>query len=226
MPNYILLRMTTRYRRKSKGYASREGMSAVMNQLLTATKLQQTSGEPDSPDVKFPPYKRNKVYTFRESFVNAITASTTVETDGAINFKLNQLPNATPIAQMFDQYRILCIRCEFQPPSTTQAGAPIYTVLDYDDSNTITANSCLAYDTCKTSPPGAYFERVFIPKVNYALYNASGTVTDASAATSPWIDVAGPDVPHYGIKFAIPASTTANTWSVRCTFHYQVKFNR
>jgi hypothetical protein len=220
----------TKNNKKNNRSTSRRSQSVPSNQILSqvlrSLKLQQTSGEPDTPDIVLPPFSRDQIYEFRESYVQAIVASATVETDIAINFKLSQLPNNGSVGTMFDQYRFMNVRCEFQPTSVSNSGPPIYTVIDYDDSNNITANTALAYDTCKTSPPGAFFERCFTPRVNLATQTAtSGTYTAAAAFAHQWVDVASFDVAHYGIKICIP-SGTANTWSLRATITYQCRNTR
>jgi hypothetical protein len=208
--------------RKPKGRRSKvkdQPMVPLLKEIRDSLLVSQTSGLPDVPDITIPPLKRNKIHTFNQSFVAAVTSSTSVETDGAFTFKLSDLVNASSFTTLFDRWRIIFVRSEWQPLSASQSGSPVYTVIDYDDSTTLSANSLLAYDTCKTSPAGAYFERSIRPVINVAA-SVGGTFSGAASQNS-WCDVGSPSVSHYGLKFAIPSSTVANIWSVRFTYTIQ-----
>jgi hypothetical protein len=211
--------------RSSRGSRSSQVASMpLLRQIRDSLVVSQTSGLPDVHDITIPPVSRDKIYTFQQSFVAAVTASTSVETDGSFNFKLSDLPNVTSFGTLFDRYRIIFVRSQWQPSSVNQTGSPVYTVIDYDDSTNITANSSLGYDTCKSSPPGAFFERSIRLRFGVEI-NVGGSASNGGNAdpSSMWMDVAIPGVNYFGLKFAIPASASVNTWSVRFTYTVQCK---
>jgi len=193
-----------------------------MTQELLQNQL--TSQIPDTPDIRYPRVRRDKVYTLQQSFVGpSIAGSSTLEVDGALTLSLSSLPDAASLAGIFDTYRFVAVKMTFQPSSTTSAAnisAPIYTVLDYDDNTATAITALVQYDTLKVAPPDVYFERVFTPKVATALY--SGVFTSFGQAQSQWIDTISNGVLQYGIKWGIPTSAGAPTWMT--TVHCIVQF--
>jgi len=136
----------------------------------------------------------------------------------ALAFSLSQFGNAVGFTSVFDQYRCLQLQAVFLPitPLGSGNGAVIYTVIDYDDNNTITISQADAYASEMIVQAGSYFERTWTPHVPDALY--SGTFSAYGNRTSPWIDSASSNVLHYGLKIVV--STTASAVSL-----YQLKIS-
>jgi hypothetical protein len=204
------------------------GITSALHKDLTATNTllrnQLTSEEPTTPDIPYPTIKRNKVYTLQQSFVGpSITGSTTLETDGSLALSLSSLPDASSLAALFDTYRFVAIKMAFMPtggPDTGSLSAPIYTAIDYDDTNTTAISALVQYDTLKVAPPFVYFERSFKPRVANALY--SGAFTSFGQQTNQWIDTVSSSVQQYGIKWGVPTSGNQPSWST--TIHCVVQF--
>ena len=139
-----------------------------------------------------------------------LSVSGTVPTLGSINFLMSQVQNFTEITTLFDQYRIAQVVVQFSPRTFNANDLPpVFTVIDYDDSNTPSALGELReYATLLINPGGTYFERVLNPKFTTAAY--SGTFT-SYAVSGGWVDSASPNVEWYGIKYGIPAGATTNS---------------
>jgi len=192
-----------------------------IKELLTAQLNHQI---PDTPDIPYPRVKRNKVYTLQQSYVGpSVIGNAATETDGTLNVTLSALPDASSLAAIFDTYRFVAVKMTFQPSSIEANAAftaPIYTVIDYDDSATTAVSALVQYDTLMVVPGDQYFERTFKPRVANAVY--SGAFTSFGQLTEQWIDTASSGVQHYGIKWGIPLSGSAPSWQT--TIHCIVQF--
>jgi hypothetical protein len=187
--------------------------------------------EPVVPDVKAMTLKRHRLYSFHRGIdLGIITASVTLETFTAYSFTLGALPDSTEFTALFDQYRIMQVRMEFTPlfvdTSATVPYPPIYTVIDYDDSNTITGLQANEYDSVMFSPTGTYFERTFNPRIAVAAYSGAFT-SFMQPKAGTWVDCASPGVIHYGLKTVLPVANAANqVWQVRAHLFLQFRESR
>lgn len=193
--------------------------------ILESSRLAERSAEPSTKDVMLQRPRANKPVNIVQSTSATYTSSSTVDTAGSIFVALTSSADASSWASVFDAYRIMGVVVKFNPLSSTQTGV-IHTVLDYDDATSPASESAmLQYDTLKTAPANVYFEREFIPRIAMAGY--SGTFTSyVQAKPFQWVDIASPSVQHYGLKYYIPATTTAGTtssWKVVIDVHYQFK---
>lgn len=155
---------------------------------------------------------RAPVYSFKRTQETTITAIATNVTYGSITFNLQSLPSYTDFTALYDQYRILGIRAMFVPRTTANAqGAnergTFHSVIDYDDNQAPAAvYPLLEYQSHKRTPNTVIHKRYWKPTVLVPAFLASGT-TGTSFGYSPkagqWLDMAMPNIPHYGIKFAI-----------------------
>ncbi len=171
--------------------------------------MTQMHGQPpDIPDIQRMILKRKKVYTFSRKYISTgITGSTTVDQFGALNFQLSSFPNYTEFTALFDQYRMTQISVVFVPVSTGQSTAPLYTIIDYDDSTLPTAvNDLFQYGTCHMSQGGVTVVRTLTPQFDMAAYSGAFT-SYALSVPNQWCDVASPSVQWYGVKYCLPAFT-------------------
>ncbi len=149
---------------------------------------------------------------------------------GAIEIALSDLAGYSSQAAAWDKYRINKLELTFIPKNNIQslaqsavAGtaqvAPIATVLDFDDGNSLTATSeAEQYGTFKVHDPLRPFKRSYVPKVAMTVYD-TGVTSGYSQPDSPvWIDVGNTGVPHYGLKWATysngASQTTFQGWFV------------
>jgi hypothetical protein len=140
---------------------------------------------------------------------------------GSQNFQFGNLDGSSSL-QIWDQYRIDCIKFTFVPEVNAIqaiAGAtislpPIYIVVDYDDSTNLgSVAAARKYDNCIELQPYQSCSRTFQPRAAIAAY--AGAFTNFANVPSPWLDMASTGVQHYGIKYYWPAAPAAQTLLVR-----------
>jgi len=156
----------------------------------------------------------NKTYDFVDAFHNlsVLTSAAAANTFACLTFTFNSLADYTYYQGVFDQYRVMGMECLFKPSQSTISASTytgsVYTVVDYDDNNTITPTQALDYANCIQSSVGTTLVRSFVPHVADALY-AGGVFTSFGNRTSPWIDTGSAGVVHFGLKIAIDPTSTA-----------------
>lgn len=157
--------------------------------------------------------------------LSRITASTTIEVDGAYNFTFSQINQYTELTAVFDQYRFKLIEIEFHPTIQALAVASqsglFFTAVDTDDSGSTTAASIRDYPGCISSEVFKPHKHTWEPHVAIAAY--AGAFTSFANETSPWIDVASPSVQHYGLKYAFEVMPIAFTYDPIVRIHVQLR---
>lgn len=157
--------------------------------------------------------------------------------EGAYSFKLNDLPGYADFTGLYDRYRIKAVKMTFLPRisqqtvaggvvAATQIAPPIGTCIDYDDANTPTDITTLQqYDSFRIHHEFKPFKIFIRPRLASALYNGAVFTAYGNAPGKQWIDVASPDVPYYGVKWATTsysAATTGNQyWDVLATYYVE-----
>jgi hypothetical protein len=162
-----------------------------------------------------------------------LTAQPTAVTNLTFQFNLTNLANAANFENVFDQYRIDCIRQTIKPQNnavglvtnSTTSLVDLYCVIDYDNvTNLGSVTTALSYDNCVVLAPGESCVRTFKPRIAVAAY--SGTFASFANSEDMWIDSASASVQHYGTKFLVPGATAAQTllqsWDI--TTEYWVSF--
>lgn len=195
-----------------------------------------------------------QVHSFKRTFrvtdvIGSYSATTGITTpiSAAIAFSLNQLPGVSEFTNLYDQYKINGISVKIQPlltegiasavSGTTAAwGFPkLSTVLDFDDStNPATELVMLQYGSLKQTGAFREHKRYFKPKIRQAALDAGGAITANTVRNAGWLDVANPDVPHYGIKVYHPGPIASGTplvsssiaYSIYATVYFQCKNTR
>lgn len=168
----------------------------------------------------------NKPYhIFQDATLNPIISSTTVPVTGAFNFYFGQLDQVSQLSAVFDQYRIAMIQIKFLPRANiASAGSNpplLYTVVDLDDSTSITTTQLQDYPGVRITEGYKPHTHTFVPSVAVAVY--SGTFTSFANESAPWIDVASTTVQHYGVKYGLAVSTTAYAYDVFVRYHFMFK---
>lgn len=160
----------------------------------------------------------NKPYRFVDQTEVTSINSAAISTYGAINITFGQFGDATPATLFFDQYRIALIEINFLPrvdvnvtPSTNPG--QFYSVVDYDDSTVPgTVNVLQDYQNLIVTEGTKHHLHTFVPHVAVAAY--AGAFTSYMNVTAPWIDVASPNVQHYGVKYAWTGGTVGFTYDI------------
>lgn len=137
-----------------------------------------------------------------------LTVNPTTPTYGAYAIQLNQFLNYTSYAGIFDRYCIHEVRFEFIPSGKqliTNSAVVVprfYTAVDFDDASTPSSIAdVMKYDTMVGVPFTAGLVRHFVPRVALQVYNGVTPGYKEGDAHS-WLDMANPDLPHYGIRYA------------------------
>jgi hypothetical protein len=200
----------------------------LLKQILDSLQSQQTSQEPDRPDVAIRPKpKRDRIYPFTQSYVGPNITAGLVEVDGAISFSLSSLQNVTSYTTIFDKYRIVQARVSFHPyvglntETTGVTSGPLITVIDYDDANVTTFAGLMSYDNKKIAPLGSFFERTLVPRFAVAAY--SGVFTSfAQSAIGQWVDAASTGIQYYGLKYSLPVGLSVGIlWTTTITLEIE-----
>lgn len=163
----------------------------------------------------------NKIYNIIQTqplFTFATSAS--VPTAAAYNFVMSSLDNATSFSAIFDQYRVPLMEYTIMPryQQVTEFGSAYgpgqyVTAVDLDDSATPSFNGLLDYPGAIVTEGNKQHKHTFVPHVAVAAY--SGTFVSYANETAPWLDVASPNVQHFGIKMASTVTGTALTFDVK-----------
>jgi len=155
----------------------------------------------------------------------AFTTNATVPTFAAIHFELDFLDQYAAFGAIFDQYRIDEIEVWIQPQISADVSSGsglLLSVIDLDDSNVLTSvGQATDYASCVQGPAKTGHFRRFIPRLAVSAYGGS---FGAFANRSPmWIDVASPNVQHYGVKLAAPASSTPIIYDIMARYSLSFK---
>jgi hypothetical protein len=175
----------------------------------------------------------NKVYDFVQfidggslSTPGPIVTSTTLNTNVAWYFTLNQLAQAGSFGALFDQYRIAMVevliktRVNAQTAFGSNAGF-LFCYEDFDDAALPTLGT--AEQRANAQCTAGYESQVhrFVPHVANAVY--SGAFTSFGNSTAPWIDCASLTVQHYGLKAVWTPTSAVMTWDVVARVHLQFR---
>lgn len=155
--------------------------------------------------------------------VTLFTTSVTVPSNGVYSFTAtNSVSQFSSWSAVFDQYRFMevevWVTCEAQPSVIFNGSQNLYSVIDYDDASGLsTVAGALAYSNVIAAPLSNGQYRKFKPHIAVAAY--SGAFTSFKNEKAPWIDVASPNVQHYGLKVvsdvtaaAVPIKMFSRTW--------------
>lgn len=199
-----------RSRRNNKNKSNTGNSTSVVALLKQIQQNTTTAVAQINPDtVVFPLLKRVRPYSVILSFQSYHVSSTIVATSFAQDFALSMLHGYGDYTQAFDKYRILEVQTEFFPNTiglSVTSSAIIDTVIDYDDSTTLTSGEQYQYDSCYSVGSGTSFKRTFVPRISLAAFSGSFT-SYAEGKIGQWIDCASDGVKHYGLKGLISAST-------------------
>lgn len=169
---------------------------------------------------------RRQVHIFKRStYLGNITASISAlgvptPVGNAYAFSLSQLPNVSDFTNLFDQYKITGAKLQITPATSEGILSPlsgtaqplgfsrVHSVIDYDDTSAPTSeDQLLEYGSHKSTAPFQTHTRFIKPKVLQEVYRS--TLGTAYAPKSgQYLDVAYPDIPHYGMKVWVSAPNT------------------
>lgn len=162
----------------------------------------------------------------------ALTASSAGDVFGAIDFRLNQLPNATDFTNLYDQYKIRGVKIMLIPRgnnsdvitgATSGQSMGVFSALDYDDVTPPTSIAQLCeYQNMKMTRSTSIHSRYFVPKPQINLLVAGGGTSPA--LSGQWIDTALGVAPHYGFKYALQQLPNGTQlYDIKYTFYLAFK---
>lgn len=144
------------------------------------------------------------------------------------SFSFGMIGQNVDLGDIFDQYRITTIEWwtvphqEASSASGTNHGI-IATVIDYDDSSLLTTLAQFGdYTNCIQSSGVQGHYRSFHPHVADTVFNGA-VASGYGNVISPWIDVASPLVPHYGIKALWTVTDAAYAADTFCRITVQLR---
>jgi hypothetical protein len=159
---------------------------------------------------------------------NFITSSAGGEVDGSQSFQVSLIPGITSWLAVFDQYKIELI--EIWATLSCSSGQALidnfrwYSVVDYDDSNNITIAAAQQYSNCTDCGRNEAVFRRFRPHMSMAVGTVGG-VQSSGNIPSTWVDSARTDVNHFGVKYAVGATSTTVVLAQRVRFHLAFRNN-
>jgi hypothetical protein len=152
------------------------------------------------------------------------TTSTTSNVFVGTFFALSSMGDASALATVFDQYRIMSVECTFTPTSQIIAGltGKVLSAIDYDDVASTSPSIMAEKSTCLQTNLQDTWVRSFTPRIALATY--SGAFTSYSIAPPhTWINTASTTVQHYGLKVTTNPTVTAITYDLYIRVHFQFR---
>lgn len=142
------------------------------------------------------------------------------EVQFATSFCLSDLPNYTEFTALYDQYKIKMVKLQIKminvPESYALPGSAasnlyvnyyptIWWTQDHDDNNYNTVAQMREFARVKHAVlyPNREVTILVRPTVLSQLYLNNTTTGYATQFKQPWLDMANPGIPHYGVKAAI-----------------------
>jgi len=205
-----------------RGVAQSDGQAILPQDALDVTR---TISVPSS----IPRNISQQIHWFRSTYDTQIATSATVPTYGAVNFVLSYIGDYTGYQSIFDEYCIVEATVRFVPIQGPGAvAAPLtgefITVLDHDDSTPLsTLSSARDYPSALITKGSVGQTRVCYPRLATALYAGAFT---SYGQTKCWIDMASPQVVHYGIKWAADSSSSSILYNVTQTLVFCCRSSR
>jgi len=163
--------------------------------------------------------KQGKVHTFVRSNNNGELPKTPGDQGYATIFSLNQLPSSSDFTNLFDQYKITRVDMTFEMDiadgslNSTTRYPRIVVAPDFNNQSApLTENELLQYEQCKKFQFSAVNRRMTVslqPKIAATVFR-TGVTSAYQMMSSGWMDVAVPDVPHYGVRYFVTNHNTSN----------------
>jgi len=163
----------------------------------------------------------------------------TLETKFSKQFSLSAIQNYTDYTAIWDQYRINMIKMEFIPvltevvnrpfDDTTTPGTtgqiPNYCVsIDRDDGAAETYDELRARQYSFIRKATKPLVLKFKPNRLMATYNTAVTTGYTVDNTKKFLDCAYPQIPHWGIKFAMEAASPSDTYRIQTRITYFMSY--
>jgi len=175
-----------------------------------------------------------KVYYYKQAYykTSAFQLTDTSDLLSTLSFTLNGAGGNVPaFTQIYDQYSIRKIVVKFIPKfnsmeSNVSSSVNFCSVIDFDDSNPLgSINEAWQYQSCKMTRGTSIHTRIFKPSAN-AIFDGTTTAAGLAPKKSPWLDCSNIQVPHYGLKLAVPqlpSGASPLDFDLQATFYLAFK---
>lgn len=174
---------------------------------------------------------RPTIYHYKQTYykTSALQLTDTAPTLTTFAFTAGTVANMPAFAQIYDQYSIRKVVLKFIPKfnlmaSTVSSLVNFTSVIDYDDNNPLgSPQDAWQYQSVKMTRGTQIHTRVLKPSAN-AVFDAVGG--GLAPKTSPWLDLANINVPHYGVKLGceqLPTGAAALDYDLQITFYLAFK---
>jgi len=172
----------------------------------------------------------NKIYQFKRTFESSsITVAPAGFAQSVYSWSLGNLPNVTDFTNLFDMYRICGIKIRFVPVYDAALSSAInkfsiFTVIDYNDLNSITQAEAEEYQNMQQSYSTRVHKRYFKPRIAISQQDVSST-NFISSYKCPWISTQNTNIAHGFLKYVTDTNTgsAAFTFNVYSTLYVQFK---
>jgi len=158
----------------------------------------------------------NCTYDGADSFIQCTASNKTALF--SLAFQLNDLPSVSEFTALFDSYMLTGVMLQFKlidnPESVynindTPNGVnkrtfypTIWYVADHDDNNNVSLPAIKEFERVrhKVLYPNRETNIMLRPSTLQQVYRSSTTTGYAENRSRQWLDIANPDIPHYGFK--------------------------
>jgi hypothetical protein len=162
--------------------------------------------------------------------MHSITSSSASQANSAWAFTLGDVQGATDITNMWDQYQIVQVDVLFIPQNTVGAALGtatgpclIYVAVDQDDNTITTTTEIQQYGNLQVHGMNEKWTLSFKPRASQALYTAGAFSGYALLPVDSWVDAGSTTVQYYGLKIAVPQTTSPNVQTGALCFRYTIR---
>jgi len=175
----------------------------------------------------------NCTYDGADSFITCTSPNKTALF--SLAFQLNDLPNVAEFTALFDSYMLTGVMLQFKLIDNPDAAYPtngesgsatisktnffptLWYVADHDDNNNVSLPAIKEFERVrhKVLYPNRETNIMLRPTTLQQVYRSSTTTGYAENRKRQWLDIANPDIPHYGFKSVVDFEGLAPVGSYR-----------
>lgn len=174
-----------------------------------------------------------QIFSFKRKFeVAPITVASGAAISQVYSPSLGNIPSPTDFTNLFDMYKITGLTISLTPNTDMNSmGQPfinqrfnLFSVIDYNDLNTITVAQAEQYQNCKRTISTKTHSRYFVPRIALTQTDVSATSFVASYE-SPWISTSNTNVAHGFLKVISDINPNAGSayFTVNVTMYMKFK---
>lgn len=171
-----------------------------------------------------------QIFSFKRKFEAApISVASGAAISQVYSPSLGNIPSPTDFTNLFDMYKITGLSITIIPNtdmnnSVTNQRFNLFSVIDYNDLNTVTVVQAEQYENCKRTISTKTHSRYFVPRIAITQTDVSATSFVASYE-SPWISTSNTNIAHGFLKVISDINPNAGTayFTVNVTMYMKFK---